>query len=234
MKIAVMQPYLFPYLGYFQLINAVDKFIIYDDVQYIKRGWMNRNNLLVNKEQHLFTFSVEKDQQTKSINERYYCFKTFNNEIQKFYNMLTMSYKKATYFDEVFKLMHKIFQYDDLNVGKFNFNALECICNYIGVDTEFIISSEIPQNKILMGQDKILAINKTLKSSQYINPIGGTELYCRDTFEKINIKLNFIKTLNIDYKQFNNDYIPYLSIIDVLMFNSKEEIKQLLSEYELV
>jgi len=234
LKIGIMQPYLFPYLGYFELINAVDKFVIYDDVQYIKRGWMNRNNLLVNKKQHLFTFSVEKDEQTKPINERYYCSKTFNSEIEKFYNTLTMSYKKAINFDEVFKLMHKIFQYDNLNVAKFNFNALKCICNYIEVDTEFIISSEIPQNNILKGQDKILKINKILKSAQYINPIGGTELYCRETFNKSNIKLNFIKALNIEYKQFNNDFTPNLSIIDVLMFNSKEEIKQLLNEYELV
>ncbi|MCB2295338.1 WbqC family protein [Clostridium algoriphilum] len=234
MKLGIMQPYLFPYLGYLQLINAVDKFVIYDDVQYIKRGWINRNNVLVNKKPHLFTFSVVKDEQTKAINERYYCSKTFNTEIQKFYNMLTMSYKKAIYFDEVFKLINTIFEYNELNVAKFDFNALKCICNYIGIDTEFIASSEIPQNNILKGQDKILEINKILKSSQYINPIGGTELYCNDTFEKNNIKLNFIKTLNIEYKQFNNDFIPNLSIIDILMFNSKEEIKQLLNEYELV
>ena len=229
-----MQPYLFPYLAYFQMINGVDKFVIYNDVQYIKGGWINRNNLLINKKQHLFTFSVEKDEQTKLINERYYCSKTFNNEIQKFYSTLTMSYKKAIYFEEVFKLIHKIFQYHDLNVGKFNFNALKCICNYIGIDTELIKSSEITKNNLLKGEDKIIEINKILKSSEYINAFGGRKLYCKETFEKNNIKLNFIKTLDIEYKQFSNNFIPNLSIIDVLMFNSKKEIKQLLNEYELV
>ncbi|WP_435789247.1 WbqC family protein [Clostridium sp.] len=234
MKIAIMQPYLFPYLGYFQLMNAVDKYVIYDDVQYISRGWINRNNLLVNEKQHLFTVSVEKDEQYKSINERYYCSKTFDKEIQKFYSSLTMWYKKAIYFDEVFELVHKIFQYDELNVAEFNSNLLKVICHYMGISNELIKSSEIVKNNDSRGEDKILEINKMLKSSEYINAIGGAELYDRDTFEKNNIKLNFIKTLEVQYKQFNNVFVPNLSIIDVLMFNSKEEIKQLLNKYELV
>lgn len=216
------------------MINSVDKYVIYDDVQYIGRGWINRNNVLVNKEKHLFTFSIEKDEQVKAINERYYFSKIFESEIQKFYTTLTMSYKKAVYFDEIFELIHKIFQYDDLNIAKFNSNALKTICHYIGIDTEFINSSEIAKNNASRGETKIIEINKILKSSEYINAVGGIGLYCKDTFEKNNIKLSFIKTLNIEYKQFNNEFIPNLSIIDVLMFNSKEEIKQLLNKYELV
>lgn len=158
----------------------------------------------------------------------------FNDQINKFYNMLTISYKKAIYFDEIFKLITEIFQYNDLNIAKFNSNALKNICKYIGIDTEFINSSEIPQDNMLKRENKVLAINKILLSTQYINAIGGRELYCKDTFSKNNIKLNFIKTLNVEYKQFKNDFIPNLSIIDVLMFNSKEEIKLLLNEYELV
>jgi len=229
-----MQPYLFPYLGYFQLINAVDKFVICDDVQYIKSGWINRNNVLVNKEQHLFTFSVEKDRQFKAINERYYCGEIFNNEIQKFYSTLIRSYKRAPQFNEVFELISNIFEYKDLNVAEFNSNALKDICNYIGIDTEFIKSSEIQKNHCLKRECKVLEINKMLGATHYINAIGGTEIYCKDTFEKNNIKLNFIKTLEVEYKQFNNEFISNLSIIDVLMFNSKQEIKKLLNKYELV
>ena len=234
LKIGIMQPYLFPYLGYFQLINAVDKYVICDDVQYIKNGWINRNNILNDKRPYLFTFNVKKGEHLKSINERYYCPKMFNDQINKFYNMLTISYKKAIYFDEVFKLITKIFQYEDLNIAKFNSNALKNISEYIGIDTEFINSSEIPQDNMLKREKKVLGINKILKSTQYINAIGGMELYCKDTFKRNKIELNFIKTLNVEYKQFTNNFIPNLSIIDVLMFNSKEEIKHLLNEYELV
>jgi len=229
-----MQPYLFPYLGYFQLINAVDKYVICDDVQYIKNGWINRNNILNDKKQYLFTFNVKKGEHLELINERFYCTNMFNNQINKFYNLLTISYRKAKYFDEVFKLITEIFQYNDLNIAKFNSNALKNICKYIGIDTEFINSSEIPQDNMLKRENKVLAINKILLSTQYINAIGGRELYCKETFNKNNIKLNFIKTLKVEYKQFKNDFIPNLSIIDVLMFNSKEEIKLLLNEYELV
>jgi len=229
-----MQPYLFPYLGYFQLINAVDKYVIGDDLQYIKGGWINRNNLLVDKKQHLFTFSVEKDNQFKAINERYYCGEIFNNEIQKFYNMITRAYKRAPHFDEVFELINKTFQYNDLNVGKFNSNALIGVCDYIGIDTEFIKSSDIQKNNELKREEKVLEINRILRSTEYINAIGGTGLYSKDTFEKNNIKLNFIKTVGVEYRQLDNEFIPNLSIIDVLMFNSKQEIKQLLNKYELV
>ena len=192
-----MQPYLFPYLGYFQLINAVDKFVICDDVQYIKEGFINRNNVMINKQQHLFTFSVKKDKRIKLINERYY-YEAINKEIKNFYNMITISYKKAKYFNKVFELIDEIFRFKDLNVAKFNFNALKVICSYIGIDTEFIIASDIPKNNMLRRQDMVLEINKILKSSIYINAIGGTALYSKDIFEKNNIKLYFIKTSNIE------------------------------------
>lgn len=234
MKLAIMQPYLFPYLGYFQLINAVDKFVICDDVQYIKGGWINRNNLLINKKKYLFSFSVRNDSQFKSINERYYCSDLFVKEIAKFYNTLINSYKRASYFDEVFYLINKIFEYNDLNVGNFNSNALKCVCNYIGIDTEFIRSSEIQKNNCLKREFKVLEINKILRSTEYINAIGGTNLYCKEIFKNNNIKLNFIKTIDVEYKQFNNEFVPNLSIIDVLMFNSKDEVKRLLNKYELV
>jgi len=229
-----MQPYLFPYLGYFQLIDAVDKFVICDDVQYIKGGWINRNNLLVNNNQHLFTFSVEQGKQDKAINERYYCIKAFNTELQKFYSILIRTYKKAPHFDEVFQLINKTFEYTDLNVGEFNSNTIKGICNYIGIDTELIKSSKIKKDSCLKRECKVIEINKILKATDYLNAIGGTKLYCKDTFEKSNIKLSFIKTLDVEYRQFNNEFIPNLSIIDVLMFNSKNEVKRLLNQYELV
>jgi hypothetical protein len=233
MKVGVMQPYLFPYLGYFQLINAVDKFVIYDDVQYIKRGWINRNNVLCNGSAHMFVFSINKDHQYKNINERFYT-SNFEKEKEKFLSLLNASYKKAPYFNDIYELIERIFACKEKNVSVYNTYSLREICNYIGVDTEFLISSEIEKEAKLKGQEKILAISKALGADWYINPIGGVELYSHELFNEENIKLNFIKMRDIRYKQFGNEFVPYLSIIDVLMFNSKERVRVLLDEYDLI
>ena len=233
MKVGIMQPYLFPYLGYFQSINAVDKFVLYDDVQYIKRGWINRNNLLCNKKPHMFVFSIIKDHQYKNINERFYI-NGFNIEKEKFLNTLKTFYKKAPYFIGIYSLIEKILVYPDNNVSEFNENSLKIMCEYLDIKTQFIKSTDLSKNKELKGEYKIIQINKILNSNCYINSIGGIELYLKENFQKENIKLNFIKMKDVNYRQFDGEFVSNLSIVDVLMFNSKEEVKKLLNEYELV
>lgn len=234
MKVGIMQPYLFPYLGYFQLINAVDVFVIYDDVQYIKGGWINRNKIQLNKKGILFTFSVKKDSTTKMINQRYYSDSTFKLTKSKFLTTISLSYHKSPYFKEIFELLSDIFTFNTLNVAEFNANSLQILCNYIGIDTPFIISSHLKKNENLKSYDRVIEINKILESDEYINPIGGSELYSRAVFRENNIALHFIRMKDIQYSQFGEEFIPSLSIIDVLMFNSKEKIKGLLGRYELV
>ncbi len=228
-----MQPYLFPYLGYFQLINAVDVFVISDDVQYIKGGWINRNRIQSNRKPLLFTFGIKKDKMTKNINQRSYSEDTYNSTRDKFLRTLFHSYHKAPYFKEVNELIAEILSYEDHNVSGFNTNSLRILCNYMNINTRFKLSSSLKKDEGLTGQDAVIAINKILDSHCCINAIGGLELYSSKRFEENGIQLKFIKMNEIEYRQFNEHFIPNLSIIDVLMFNSEEEVEELLKSYEL-
>lgn len=232
MKIAIMQPYLFPYIGYFQLINSVDVFISADDYQFIQRGWINRNNIAVNHEKKMFTFSLKKDSRRKNINERYYKMEPY--EIQVFKKTLIFNYNKAKYFKDVMKLIDEILSYPDLNVAKFNLNSIKCICDYIGIKCKFLESNQIDKNKELKREELVIDICKKVHADTYINPIGGTELYKEDYFNENGIDLYFNKNEVKGYKQFDNNFIADLSIIDVLMHNSKAEVKNLLNERRLV
>ena len=229
MKLGIMQPYFLPYIGYFQLIKAVDKYVIYDDVNYINKGWINRNNILLNGQKYLFTLSLLGASQNKLINE------IFVEENQsKLLKTLETAYKKAPYFENIFPVIQNIFDYENKNLGKFVGNSIIQIADYLNIKTEFIYSSEIKKEDILKGQEKILYICKTLNTTKYINAIGGQELYDKEIFKRNNIELNFLQTQIVDYKQFKNDFVPFLSILDLLMFNSVEEIGKMLDKFELV
>ena len=232
MTIAIMQPYIFPYVGYFQLINAVDKFIIYDDVNFINKGWINRNNVLVSGQAHLFTIPLKDASQNKLINE----VQVSKSEPwqKKFLKTLQQSYQKAPYYQKVFVLIEEIVNLDVETIYDLTFEALVRTCNYMEIKTEIVASSSIYQNTHLKGQERILDICKQEGADHYINPIGGMELYDKVKFEKEGIKLNFIKSVSCPYNQFKNAFVPWLSIIDILMFNDPEAIREQLKAYELI
>lgn len=227
-----MQPYLFPYIGYFQLINAVDKFVMHDDVQYIKGGWINRNRIQINDSDYLFTFSIKKDSSLKNINARLFS-DQFNKEKINFLKIIQNNYKVAPYFFDTYKLLLEILEFKELNISLFITNSLKLICNYLEIKTPFYISSELNKDNLLKGQDRVINISQALKATVYINPIGGRILYSKEIFNRNNISLFFIKSSDINYEYKKEHYIPNLSIIDVMMFNSVEEIKKLLKNYEL-
>lgn len=232
MTIAIMQPYIFPYIGYFQLINAVDKFIIYDDVNFINKGWINRNNILVSGQAHLFTIPLKDASQNKLINE----VELMNGDQwkKKFLKTVQQSYQKAPNYQKVFVLVEEIVLLESGTISELALNALKKVCTYMDIGTEIVSSSEIYKNSNLKAQDRILDICKQETASQYINPIGGMELYDRTIFANENIRLNFLKSVASPYSQFKNAFVPWLSIIDVLMFNDAENINTLLKEYELI
>ncbi len=227
-----MQPYFFPYIGYFQLINSVDSFVIYDDVNFIKKGWINRNNILVNNSAYLFSIPLQNVSQNKLINE------IFISDLDKwridFLKTISSSYKKAPFFLEVYSLIERIISFKELNLALYVKNCLQILCEFLDINTNLILSSEIEKNNELRGEDKIIDICLKMNSIQYINAIGGIELYSGEHFNEKNIDLKFIKTENIVYHQFKNEFIPWLSIIDVIMFNSKEDTKKILNKYELI
>ena len=224
-----MQPYLFPYIGYWQLINAVDTFIIYVDVNFIKQGYINRNSILSNGKSQVITMELIGASSNKLINEI-----EVGNNREKLLKTIKQNYTKAPYFVTVYPIIENILNQNEKNLANFIGYSLEKISNYLEIDTKFIYSSEIKKNNILKAQDKILDICKNLDVRKYINAIGGQELYSKEIFKENDIELNFLKTELVQYKQFKNDFVPYLSIIDILMFNKKNDIKIMLDRYELI
>ena len=232
MKLGIMQPYFFPYIGYWQLINAVDKYVIYDDVNFIKNGWICRNRILMNGTPHYFSLHTFGASSNLLINEvRVSSDKVLRNKMLK---TLRTCYGKAPYFQDVYPLVEEILIYEEDNLARFLTNSITKVCSYIGVDTEIIVSSSIKKDNTLKGQQKVLQICNIIKVKEYINAVGGQSLYSKEDFLKNKVELKFLISKPFLYKQFKTEFLPDLSIIDVMMFNSKSEIKEILMEYKLL
>ena len=227
--IAIMQPYFFPYIGYWQLIRAVDTFVIYDDVNFIKQGFINKNFLLGNGIKQRITLEVVGASSNKLINQV-----GVGNNISKIIKTIQQNYRKAPHFESVFPYIEEILRQDENNLAYYNGYSIQLISNLLGINTNIIYSSKLNKDTTLSGISKVLNINKVLNSRNYFNAIGGFELYDKEVFKRNNIKLNFIRTLPSVYKQFNNEFIPNLSIIDVLMFNSIDKTNKMLNNFELI
>jgi len=228
--LAIMQPYLFPYIGYWQLIDAVDTFVIYDDVNYIKQGYINRNSILNRNKVQQFTLELIGASSNKLINEI-----NIGNSRKKLLKTIELNYKKAPYFKIVFPIIQEVLMQDEKNLAKFIGYSLEKISAYLEIGTKFIYSSTIEKNNLLKGEEKILEICKKMNADKYINAIGGKVLYTKSIFKERDINLQFLETDLIEYKQFTNEFIPSLSIVDIMMFNSKYEIKyNILKRYNLI
>ena len=227
-----MQPYLLPYIGYFQLINCVDKFVVYDNIQYSKKGWINRNRILVNGRDDYFTIPLKKDSDFLNVNQRFIA-DSYAKEKNKIITRINDLYKKAPQYQIISPLIAEVFNAEFDNLFEFILNSLKKICAFLEIKTELILSSEISIDHSLKAQDKVIALCKKLNATHYLNPIGGTELYSKSVFKENNIELNFIKSNDIEYPQFNYDFMPWLSIIDVLFFNSKQDIQQFLNSYTI-
>ena len=229
MTTAIMQPYLFPYIGYFHLIAACDTFVVYDDVNYIKQGWINRNRILIQGKPNYITFELINSSSFKKINTI-----ELKKDRSKNLKSVEQAYKKAPEFTNIFPMIEEIILYKNDNLSEFITNSLIRLCNYMGLKPKILISSNLEKNNDLTGEEKVIHICENLNSKKYINPIGGLELYSKESFKKTDIDLFFIKSELITYKQFNNEFKPGLSIIDMLMFNSKETVKEFLQKYSLI
>lgn len=232
MKLAVMQPYLFPYIGYFQLIHSVDKFVVYDDVSFINHGWINRNRILVNGNAYLFTVPLKKASQNKLIKDIEIADEP--NWKEKLLRTIETNYKKAPCFNSAIPLITDIMLMKEKTISKMIAQSIIAINKHLGIQTTIQTTSTVYNNSHLTAQDRILDICRKEQADHYINPIGGRELYLKERFSKENIDLVFLKTAPIIYRQFTHEFIPSLSIIDVMMFNSKEEIQNFLDHYELI
>ena len=230
MKIAIMQPYFLPYIGYFQLINAVDQFVIYDNIEYTKKGWINRNRILVNGTAEYISLPLKNDSDYLQVSERKLA-DSFDADRNKLLRRLYQAYYKAPYFESVYPLLQSIFAIEEKNLFHFIHHSLLQVCRFLGINTDFIISSTLPIDNSLKAQDKVMVICKSLQATTYINPPGGVNLYSKDVFMNNNIRLGFIQPGIIEYPQFKNTFLANLSIVDVMMFNEIEKIKQFLNQF---
>jgi hypothetical protein len=233
MKIGIMQPYLFPYIGYFQLIRAVDRFVIHDNVQYIKGGWINRNRFLHRTRADLFTWSVRKDSSRRLIVERSFSDR-HSQDGRHFLNRMRAAYCHAPFFSETFPLLENAVAIPELVVSRKIAQILALVCKQLRIHTPLLMASTLSTDKRLKAETRVIDLCHHLEGTHYINLIGGTELYHDDNFAAAGLQLSFLKPRPMTYRQFDAAFVPNLSIIDVMMFNSVETIGHLLDEYDLV
>jgi hypothetical protein len=225
MKIAIMQPYFMPYIGYFQLMKVADEFIVYDDIKFTKKGWINRNRILVNGSDAYITLPLKKGSDYLAVNERYLA-DSWTMERKKMLNRIHESYRKAPQFDAAFSVVESCILCNETNLFSFIFNVLNQVKEYLEIKTPLIISSAISGKEGLKAEEKVIDLCKMRAAHTYFNPIGGLDLYQKEHFRKEMIDLLFLQTSSYQYRQFDHEFVAYLSIIDEMMFNSKDKIKE--------
>lgn len=232
MKLAIMQPYFLPYIGYYQLIAAVDTFIVYDNVKYTKKGWITRNRMLLNNEDSTFSLALRKDSDFLDIVQREL---SEHFDRSKLLHQFKGAYSRAPYFRQTYGLLEQIVGDENVNLFRYLHQSLKRICEHLGIQTNIRISSDIHIDHDLKGQDRVMALCKALNANTYINAIGGVDIYDKEDFRANGINLQFIKSRPFEYSQFGASFVPWLSIVDVLMFNPVEVVREyIFSHYELI
>jgi len=228
MKFAVMQPYLFPYLGYYQLVHAVDKFVFYDDVNYIKGGYINRNNICSNEKPQRYTVPVPGMSSNILINKL-----SFDSNVKKQLKSIEQAYSKAPFFKDVFPIVESVLTEERRNVEHICRLSITRVMDYLDINKSYYYSSELCYERDVPAAKRLVNISKSFDLNEYINSPGGKSLYNKDYFLEHGIKLNFIEIGEYQYNQNSNVFLPHLSMIDVLMWNSKDEVVDLLNKYRL-
>jgi hypothetical protein len=232
MKLAIMQPYFLPYIGYFQLIAAVDAFVVYDNIKYTKKGWINRNRMLKNGQDLMFSVPLKNDSDALDVCQRELA-ESF--DAGKLLNQLDGAYRRAPYFEQTFPLIEQIVNHSETNLFRFLHHSMVSTCAHLGITTKIVISSDIAIDHTLKNVDKVLALCDALGASTYVNAIGGMDLYSKDEFQRRGIELKFIQSKAFEYPQYGGGFVPWLSIIDVLMFNPMHAVRTAIAtNYELI
>lgn len=231
-SIAIMQPYFLPYIGYFQLMTAVDKFVVFDDVNFINRGWINRNQLLLNGSAHTFTVPLRGASQNRLI-----CEIELDDDQgwrEKLLRTIRQAYGRAPCYVQVSALLEGLINYPSIRLDEFLLNSLREVVRYLSLEVEIVSTSRIYENEHLKGQERILDICRQERTNIYINPIGGVDLYDRANFSERKLSLKFLRSRPVSYSQGKGEHVAWLSIMDVLMFNEPTAVRRLLTEMDLV
>lgn len=226
-----MQPYFLPYIGYFQLISAVDLFVVYDNIKYTKKGWINRNRMLLHGKDAVFTLPLKHASDALDVCDRELA---TDFDRAKLLNQFREAYRKAPFFPESFPPLEQIVLNREVNLFNYLFFSITSLCRHLGIGTEIKVASSLDADHSLKGQDKVLALCQAVGAKQYINAAGGVDLYSQQAFERRGFGLKFIRSKPLQYAQFGAEFVPWLSIVDVLMFNSRAQTHSFIaSGYEL-
>jgi WbqC-like protein len=232
MKLAIMQPYFLPYPGYFQLIAAVDVFVVYDNIKYVKSGWINRNRLCRNGEAATFSLPLKHASDSLDVRERELA-AAFDPE--KLLNQFRGAYGQAPQFARVFAWLEQVIRHAERNLFRYLDHSIRTACDLLAVGTEIRTSSDIAIDHTLKKQDKVIALCRAAGARTYVNAIGGTELYDKEEFRRQGIGLEFLRSKPFEYPQLEPAFVPSLSIVDALMFNSLEIVRARVADhYELI
>jgi len=230
MRLAIMQPYIFPYIGYFHLIQASSLFVFYDDVQYIKSGWINRNRIFNQDTDLFFTVPLSKASSNKLIKEIAPAFDF--RWINKFYKQLVLNYKRAPFFKSAVDWVMSPFYKEYADITDLAIASILAIYSYLDIEFNYTKSSICsPETKGTDKADRLIQITKHLGYEHYVNAAGGKELYSKEYFLNQGVNLSFIKSNAIKYKQYSEYFVPGLSIIDIIMFNDKETTIRFMESY---
>jgi hypothetical protein len=231
MTLGIMQPYFLPYIGYWQLLAAVDRFVVYDNVKYTKKGWINRNRFLRGETTAVFTVPLKHGSDFLNIADR-----ALADDFRpgKLLNAFREAYRQAPFFSEAFPLIEMIVTAPRRNLFEYLYNSIQIVANYLGIHTSLIVSSTVDIDHRLKADRKVLAICNALGATRYINSIGGRQLYSPTAFAEHGVELKFIQPRAVSYRQFGEPFVPSLSIVDAMMFNSTQSMRAMLGEYDLV
>lgn len=226
MILAANQPYFFPYIAYWQLIKQADVFVVADNFNYIKNGWINRNRILINGEPAYFRLGIKNPSQNRYISQH----SLQGTDFEKLRRDLQYAYGKAPYFTETMQVVEKVFACEERNLADFLVHSIRVVCSYLGIDTPILRTSQMEGNDSFKREERIFDMCRRLNADVYVNPIGGVELYSFAQFRQEGITLAFLKTKPVEYQQFGKKFVPNLSILDLMMFHSQQELQQLMEE----
>ena len=225
MHIAVMQPYFFPYIGYYQMASSVDNFVFLDDANMIKKGFINKNRILLNNEIYNFSIPLIKCSQNRKINEH-----LLAESPDGFLEKIFHAYRKSLNFKSGISIIEQCFADSQQQISKLCIASISSVFSYIEEDFHYSISSSAPSEK--KSQDRIIEICKKQSAKTYWNLPGGKSLYSEKDFEKEKIDLKFFDPVITPYSQTpkNKEFISHLSIIDVIMNNNKDQIIKMIKQ----
>ncbi len=228
--VVVMQPYLFPYLPYYQLARAADEFVFLDDAAFIKQGFIHRNSILLDGKPHRFTVPVHDVDSFRTIAQHRYV-----GDWAPLCALLEAAYRRAPRWRAAWPLVEAVLRDADDNVAAKNMRSIRLVHEYLGLaGPRWTLSSALAPAPELRGQARVLALCRATGATAYVNAPGGRTLYAADAFEAIGLSLRFVESRATPYAQSRPAFVPGLSMLDALMYCEPEEIVRRLGEFDLV